>query len=408
MVNLKISKEVTENMLYRFCRIVAVALTLLLVLASGVSAAERSALFKDWSPYAIMRDENSLYIRWKTAEPSQDTLTLFEDGATRELGIFSEEAPLKFHSVLLEDLLPGAALRYRIQGTKNAGMKGRLRVPRQGIESTFLVMSDTQALPILGTLNMELSKQKMLIEAMARDTLPVDFLVHTGDLVESGAIPEYNDFFQMISPLTGKMPLFAIKGNHDDQTDVFIDAFSFLLMGKLYGTDWHHFSTKNALFVFLNLNFNSVQQVSQTVKWLDAVLKAFKDRKWKFVFTHQPIYSSVERDSNTPFSKLFEPLFMKYGVDVVFSGHHHAYQRILRNGIVYVVSGGGGGRGYSELMNPRVEGTANTAERTIHYLRGQIKGDKFVFEAKRVGIENKVEHVDRSEGEMDRFELSKP
>jgi len=42
------------------------------------------------------------------------------------------------------------------------------------------------------------------------------------------------------------------------------------------------------------------------------------------------------------------PLFEKYGVGAVFSGHDHNYQRVLYNGIEYVVTGGGG----SPLYDP--------------------------------------------------------
>ena len=116
----------------------------------------------------------------------------------------------------------------------------------------------------------------------------------------------------------------------------------------------------------------------------------------------------MEQDTNTPFRALFEPLFMKYGVDVVFSGHHHAYQRISRNGIMYVVSGGGGAAGYSRLSDKKMEGTVKTAERTMHYLRGRILGDSFILDVRLAGRENEPDRIERAEGELDRFELTKP
>jgi len=281
-------------------------------------------------------------------------------------------------------------------------------MPRQGRESTFFVVGDTQALTIPGSLDMELSRQRMTIEAIAEDPLPGDFLVHTGDLVESGNLPEYSGFFRLIAPLSAKMPLFAVKGNHDDRSDLFIEAFGFPIAGRLHGTDWHHFATENALFVFLNLNFNSIQQVADTNRLLNLVLEEYRSKKWKFVFTHQPLYSNAAGGEETPFRALFEPLFMKYGVDVVFSGHHHAYQRISRNGIMYVVSGGGGAAGYSRLSDTKMEGTVKTAERTMHYLRGRILGDSFILDVRLAGRENEPDRIERAEGELDRFELTKP
>lgn len=378
------------------------------LLAGPMWAMDRPSHAADWPPYAIPRNENSMVIRWKTSEPSRDRLILYDEQGEKEPRAFAEDADLRLHSAPLEGLAPGALLRYRIQGTKNIGMEGRLRAPGQGAECAFFVVSDTQALTIPGTVEMELSRQRLLVEAMDRDSSQADFLVHTGDLVESGAVVEYDGFFNLIAPLSAKMPLFAVKGNHDDRTETFVDAFAFPVAGRPYGTDWRHFTTANALFVFLNLNFNSLSQVSATVKWLNQILEEKKDRRWKFIFTHQPIYSNVERDSNTPFRGLFEPLLIQYGVDAVFSGHHHAYQRINRNGIVYVVSGGGGAASYSPVMDRRIEGTVKVEEKTIHYLRGQLRNDRFLLEVRGVGEERREGQVKRRDFEIDRFELTKP
>jgi len=381
---------------------------LLLMPLNGVSMAEQKAPAGQWLPYVTVRDPHSLYIRWKTAEPSRDTLTLYEERGGEALGRFTEDVSLRFHSVLLEGLMPSVALRYRIEGTGNARMEGRLVVPRQEEETTFLVMSDTWVPSVYGTRDAEMPGASMLVGVMAGEKPPVDFLVHIGNLVASGAMAEYDGFFRMIAPLTGRMPLFAVKGNRDARTGLFDDAFSFPMGGRLYGTQWHHFSTKNALFVFLNLDFNSMREASQTLQWLDAVLETFKDRKWKMVFTHRPFYSSAEEGTDIPAPGLFETLFMKHGVDVVFSGRHRAYQRILRNGVVYMVSGGGGGPGYGKPARPDPAGTIKTVEGTFHYLRGEIRGDRFLLQARKVGVETAAGRVERSEAEMDRFVLYKP
>jgi len=394
-------------MLRRVFRIGIVATALMSVLAAP-AAADGKAQAGSWPPYAVMLDETSAGIRWKTAAPSRDSLTLSGGEPGEKPGVFAEEAPLRMHSLRIEGLKPGAVYRYGISGTSNAGMEGSLRVPRQGPESAFFVISDTQALSIPGTLKMELSRQRMLVDAIERDPRPADFLVHTGDLVESGNMVEYDDFFHLIAPLTSRMPVFAVKGNHDDRSEVFEDAFAFRFSEKSYGTNWHHFHTENALFVFLNLNFNSIKQATDTKQWLGITLEKFQDRKWKIVFTHQPIYSNVEQDMNTPFRSLLEPLFTRYGVDVVISGHHHAYQRIARNGIMYIVSGGGGPVGYSKLGKSYMEGTLRTAERTIHYLYGTVEENRFVLEVCGVGRERKKDNVERLDGQIDRFELTKP
>ena len=76
--------------------------------------------------------------------------------------------------------------------------------------------------------------------------------------------------------------------------------------------------------------------------WLEKELKA-SGSDWKIPFFHHPLYASGMHGSQTDLREVLEPLFVKYGVDVVFAGHEHFYQRIKpQQGITYFVSGAAG------------------------------------------------------------------
>ncbi|MEA3307196.1 MAG: hypothetical protein U9Q34_05385, partial [Elusimicrobiota bacterium] len=71
------------------------------------------------------------------------------------------------------------------------------------------------------------------------------------------------------------------------------------------------------------------------------------------------------------------PLFEKYGVDIVFSGHDHSYERLYKNGIYYVIAGGGGAPLYD--MTKKHE-NSQIYIKSYHYLTLSVKKNKLFFE----------------------------
>ncbi len=120
---------------------------------------------------------------------------------------------------------------------------------------------------------------------------------------------------------------------------------------------WWSFDNGDAHFIGLDVNPPAL--TSQQHDWLEADLQA-NTRKWVFVFLHQTPYSCADGlasfGSNTSVQALFSPLFEYYGVDIVFTGHDHGYERskfwdeYLQNGSKgsdgrgtrYIMTGGGG------------------------------------------------------------------
>jgi Calcineurin-like phosphoesterase len=81
-------------------------------------------------------------------------------------------------------------------------------------------------------------------------------------------------------------------------------------------------------------------------EWLRRTLSRSRAR-WKIAAFHHPAYSCGTYGSRESIVERWVPLFERYGVSLVLSGHDHNYQRFgIQRGVRYIVHGGGGRRLY--------------------------------------------------------------
>jgi len=164
---------------------------------------------------------------------------------------------------------------------------------------------------------------------------PFTFVLTVGDNIYGSERPQ--DFVKKFEApykalLDANVLFYASLGNHDDPNQRMYKPFN--MDGKRY------YSFKRGSVHFFALDSNYMDPVQ--VAWLDAELKD-SGSDWKIAYFHHPPYASGMHGSQTDLRKVIEPLFLKYGVDAVFNGHEHFYERIKpQNGIAYFVTGGAG------------------------------------------------------------------
>jgi hypothetical protein len=82
----------------------------------------------------------------------------------------------------------------------------------------------------------------------------------------------------------------------------------------------------------------------KSLQWLDSMLHE-TTQTWKVVLIHFPIYSTKENRDNKALREVLQPVLEKHKVDLVLSGHDHAYGRGIRekegHAIGYLVSNAG-------------------------------------------------------------------
>ena len=217
-----------------------------------------------------------------------------------------------------------------------------------------------------------------LAAQMARfhGSFPADMVITVGDNLYGSERPQdfktkFEDPYKPL--LDANVKFYGALGNHDAREQRFYKLFN--MDGKLY------YSLKapqeNVRFFVLD----STYPVPEQIAWLEKELKDAKE-DWKIAVFHHPLYSSGGRHgSDVKLRETLEPLFIKYNVSVVFTGHDHFYERIKpQHGIVHFVVGSGGQLAVGDIQ----KGTNLTAkgfDTDNVFLAVEISGDKMYFNA---------------------------
>jgi hypothetical protein len=205
----------------------------------------------------------------------------------------------------------------------------KLTLPLKDGSVRFLAIGDTGT----GT-----EQQQELANVMLRyrQAFPYEFVLMMGDNMYGGEKPEdfkvkFENVYKQL--LDDKVKFYATLGNHDESNQRFYDFFN------MNGEEFYRFAKGNVAFYSLNSNYMDKRQL----KWLEEEM-AKDTSEWKIVFMHHPPYSSGgKHGSSSSLRSVVEPIFLKYGVNAVFAGHEHFYERVKpQKGIYYFISGAGG------------------------------------------------------------------
>jgi hypothetical protein len=292
-------------------------------------------------PYLARPTADSVNISWKTAEASIGSVLWDENRAV------SEKEPGREHSVTLHGLAPDTKHSYVVRDN------GR---PITRIE-------EFQTLPGPGSPRIEFnvvgdsgvdrrSSRSVRSRWIATGSL---FGLRVGDIanphgdeweLNSKYFAVYKDFLRWGFDM-------VCIGNHDAMTRHAAPYVSTFTLPQDYhsGTNrYYAFEAGPALFVALDDFSSPYGPDSRQIAWLEKTLAA-STQPWKFAYMHKGPFSSGSKHGGDPLARtIVAPIFERYGVDMVFSGHDHNYERtkpILESGpsghpVVYVISGGGG------------------------------------------------------------------
>ena len=200
---------------------------------------------------------------------------------------------------------------------------------------------------------------------------PFTFAILLGDNIYGSERPQ--DFVRKFERpykalLDEGVEFHAALGNHDDPNQKFYKPFN--LGGQRYRT----FKKGNARFFVLDSNYLDPEQIA----WLEKELAA-SGSDWKIAYFHHPLYTTAKRGPEIELRKVLEPILVKHGVDVVFQGHEHIYERIRpQQGIQYFVAGGSAKLRSGDTRPGELVEVGYASDRS--FMLVEIAGDEMFFQ----------------------------
>lgn len=330
-------------------RALAPAPALALALALGLLPAASAA--PEQVHLGITEDPSTaLTIHWIDLDPlASDAQSVTVDGEEVPARLVPGPSLGKAFEARIEGLSPGTEHEYTI-----GGQTFPFRTPPR-----VLTASEPIRIVALGDHGVN---DRSAATVAAIEELAPDLVLHMGDIsYAEGRQNEWIDWFRMVEPVAARRPWVTALGNHETYTGASpwalvappspMEIEFYKQRFGLPGNEiWYSFDWAGIHVVALDTFSQEGGIAQEQVAWLEADLAANADAPWTIVFLHEPPFSSnANHGSSERAQDAFTELFARHGVDLVLAAHDHSYERTVAiDGVVYVVSGGGGQSLYDE------------------------------------------------------------
>lgn len=226
-----------------------------------------------------------------------------------------------------------------------------------------------------------------------------DFVLHVGDFALDGtSMDDVINFFDVEKDLLRSHPIVPTYGNHEfsggsGTGNTYFDSY---LMSSGNSGDFAYYSYNYGNVHILVINtgkytsnddsYDLLLPGSAQYNFIQNDLQnaaADSDIDHIFVSLHVPVYSASSWGDNPVLVNHLRPLFEQNGVKAVFEGHDHDYQHLEKNGIHYILSGGGGSP-ILQFGSISSDATIHKYDDVLNYLIVDVNGPSLVLETYKV------------------------
>jgi hypothetical protein len=308
----------------------------------GASAQEISR-----GPYLQQGAPTSMVVRWRTNTPTE-TLLEYRTFSNSVAGAFKSSVLTTEHEAKLTGLAPHTRYYYQIKTHAKVLAGGD---PEHSFVTSPVGAEESIRIWLLGDAGSSgrLPRGEDPLQAAVRDAFlrqhPVadfDFIMMLGDnAYETGTDEEYQrGFFEPYRSVLRSKVVWPTQGNHDHTAKAYYPVFTLPTRGESGGVPsgverFYSFEYGNAHFISLNSEIADPSLRESMMTWLRKDLAANK-KPWTIVFWHHPPYSKGHHDSDDLkdsggrmawMRERIVPILDQAGVDLVFTGHSHSYER---------------------------------------------------------------------------------
>lgn len=256
----------------------------------------------------------------------------------------------------------------------------------EGPAFTFVVFGDNR--PNGADLAQPQTFKKILAKMGA---LNPAFAVNTGDCIYGSWNPlrvreQYEEYTETTKSLF-KPKVHLALGNHEILGSPANQAFFAKELGALY----YSFDYEDSHFIILNSEVvgQTARITGKQLDWLKEDLKKARAARHKFVFLHRPLYPVDGHlgkclDKHPEDRNVLHSLFVRNRITVVFAGHEHLFHEQVKNGVRYIITGGGGA-----FLYPSIHGKGDFH----HFVVVSAAGDKVEMKVVKPALRGKPEEV---------------
>jgi predicted phosphodiesterase len=216
-----------------------------------------------------------------------------------------------------------------------------------------------------------------------RQDFDFEFVLMVGDNIYEGPATAEDYRIKIEDPykalLSEGVRFYAVLGNHDDPNQVYYQPFN--MKGNRYYTftppvdPITRWDTRVRFFALDSTNLDGEQ-----MKWFEH--EAAQSRAdWKIAFLHHPLYTSGRYTLAARALRFsLESSLVNGGIDIVFSGHEHIYNRSeLQKGLLYFISGGAGSLREGDVRPSSAIAKGYDAD--FHFMLIEIADEGFFWQA---------------------------